>query len=74
MKNVLFLGGTTYNLKKENENLEKKFSGLKKGMNVFVVARGKPWRKKAYGCEFLLVPAWWSIFKWPFAFWRCFWL
>ena len=70
MKNVLFLGGTTYNLERENKNLAKKFLGLSQEMNVFVVARGKPWHKKIYGCEFYLVPPGLGILKWPISFFR----
>lgn len=55
-KNVLFIGMTDYDFSKENPVLEKKFQGLSKGFNCFVLARGKGWRFKKYQIHFYLTP------------------
>jgi len=55
-KNVLFISTKDYDLSKEDSSLEKKFIGLSKGMNVFVLARGKGWERKMYETEFYLIP------------------
>lgn len=55
-KNVLFISTKDYDLSQEDSSLEKKFKGLSKGMNVFVLARGRGrWHKK-YGTKFYLIP------------------
>jgi len=61
MKNVLFWGLTTYSLSKENPVMEKKFAGLSKCMNVFVMARGDKWFLEKYNTKFFLISKSWSM-------------
>jgi len=71
MKNVLFIGVTKYNLKKDL-HLKEKFEGLARGINPYVLARGELSRKKAFGADFYLLPRpifWLAAPK--LAFWIC---
>ncbi|MEA3450222.1 MAG: glycosyltransferase [Patescibacteria group bacterium] len=61
MKNILFLSTRDYDLSLEDATLEKKFVGLKKGMNVFVLARGNGNHEK-YDAQFYLIPKIGTIF------------
>ncbi len=56
MKKVLFLGLTDYDLSREDKVLEKKFKGLGRGMEVYVLARGHGWGVEKYGARFYLIP------------------
>lgn len=77
MKNVLFIGVTKYDLRKD-VHLKKKFEGLAHGsaltgIEPYVLARGKmTFGKKVFGAEFYLLPR--NIFFWPIAFILAFWL
>jgi len=55
MKKVLFIGVTNYNLAKD-VHLKEKFEGLARSIKSYVLARGKPFRKKVWGTEFYLLP------------------
>ncbi|MCK5061842.1 glycosyltransferase family 4 protein [Candidatus Parcubacteria bacterium] len=55
-KSVLFISTKDYDLSEEDNLLDKKFSGLSQGMNVFVLARGRSWQYKKYGAKFYLIP------------------
>lgn len=69
MKNVLWLSLADYNLEKEDQTLKKKFENLSRGVNVFVLARGKRGKYSNYNCSFYLLPkkfgkigiVWWLI-------------
>jgi glycosyltransferase involved in cell wall biosynthesis len=61
MKNVLFISTRDYDLSLDDTTLEKKFNGLSKGMNVFVLARGKGNQEK-YGAKFYLIPKIGTVF------------
>jgi len=52
---VLFFGLTDYDLAVDNAVLAKKFIGLGRDMEVFVLARGRGQTKK-YGARFFLIP------------------
>ena len=56
MKRVLFVGVTAYNLDDRNVHLEKKFAGLSRNLDIFVVARGKPCYKRIWNTHFYLLP------------------
>ena len=56
MKRVLFIGITEYNLHESRPGLHKKFEGLAADIDIFVVARGKPFYKNAYSSYFYLMP------------------
>jgi glycosyltransferase involved in cell wall biosynthesis len=56
MKGVLFIGVTEYNPHELRPDLQKKFEGLARGMRIFVIARGRPFHKKAYNAFFYLIP------------------
>ncbi len=75
MKRVLFVSVTEYDFKDEQglAHLRPKFEGLSKGAEVFVLARGKPFRKKIWGCSFYLLPNKWlfRLYAFKFAFWLC---
>jgi len=72
-KKVLFIGVTNYDLEKlELQHLKKKFEGLSQGMEVLVLAKGKPFHKKIWQTEFYLLPA--NFLFWPLAFWLAFYL
>lgn len=43
-----------YDFRVDSDTLDKKFSGLSRGMKVFVAARGKDWHIKKYKAEFFL--------------------
>lgn len=73
MKKVLFIGVTCYNFRKSfPSHLESKFLGLSRGMEVFTLARGKPFHKTIWNSEFYLLPA--NIFFWPLALFLSFYL
>ena len=57
-KRVLFIGATFYNFKAPEKvlHLKEKFEGLFKELDVFVLARGRPFHKKIWGCGFWLYP------------------
>ncbi len=55
MKNVLFISITKYEKGESTQHLEKKFEGLSKGINVFVIGRGKSFPKYIWGCYFYLI-------------------
>ena len=71
MKNVLFIGVTKYNLERD-VHLRKKFEGLSKGINPYVLAKGRLSHQKIWGADFYLLP---PLFFWllapKFAFWLC---
>ena len=71
MKNVLFIGVTKYNLEKDL-HLREKFEGLSQGIKPYVLARGKPLHKKAWGAEFYLLPRpiFWLLAP-KLAYWLC---
>ena len=72
-KKVLFIGVSNYDLKKlELQHLKKKFEGLSQGVEVFVLAKGRPFRKIIWQTEFYLLPP--RFFFWPAAFFLAFWL
>lgn len=54
-KNVLFIGVTHYNLRQDNPHLAKKFEGLSREFNVFSIARGEPFQKRLWNCDFYLI-------------------
>lgn len=56
MKNVLFISTMDYKFDVDNATLEKKFRGLSKGMNVFVLARGQEREIAKFGAKFYLTP------------------
>ena len=67
MKKVLFIGVTNYNLEKlELQHLRKKFEGLSEKIEVFVLAKGKPFHKELWNTKFYLLPS--LFFFWPLAF------
>lgn len=67
MKKVLFIGVTNYNLEKlELQHLRKKFEGLSEKIEVFVLAKGKPFHKEIWNTKFYLLPP--LFFFWPLAF------
>ncbi len=73
MKNVLFIGTTNYDFKKASpDHLKEKFLGLSRKINVFVLARGRPFHKKIWGADFYLLRE--GFFYWPLAFWLAFYL
>lgn len=71
MKNVLFIGVTRYNLKKDL-HLKEKFKGLARGVKPYVLARGSFGHQKIWGTDFYLLP---KTFFWvlvpKIAFWLC---
>ena len=69
-KNVLFISTMDYDLEKDNATWEKKFGGLSRGMNIFILARGKQWQGDKYGAKFFLVPKWGTLVWMKLAFWR----
>jgi len=73
MKKVLFFGVTNYDFKnpKSLAHLESKFLGLSKGIEVFTLAKGKPFHKRIWNSEFYLLP--YNIF-WLFAFFIAFYI
>ena len=67
MKRVLFIGTTNYDFQKSfPSHLEEKFLGLSRGIKPYVLARGRPFRKKIWQTEFYLLRS--RMFYWPFAF------
>jgi len=54
-KNVLFIGVTQYNLRQDNPHLAKKFEGLSREFNIFSIARGAPFKKRLWNCDFYLI-------------------
>lgn len=71
MKKVLFLGVTKYNLEKDL-HLQMKFEALSRGIDPYIIAKGKFCFQKKWGANFYLFPA--GIFYWPMAFGTAFWL
>jgi len=74
MKRVLFIGVTNYNLEKPEAqlHLKKKFEGLSKGIEVFVLAKGKPFHRKIWDAEFYLLPQrFFSLLAFPLASHLC---
>lgn len=71
MKNVLFIGVTKYNLKKDF-HLKNKFEGLAQSIKPYVLARGKFSYKKIWGADFYLLPRpfFWVVAT-ELAFWLC---
>lgn len=71
MKRVLFIGVTNYNLAKD-VHLKEKFEGLARGINPYILAKGKPFHKRVWGAEFYLLPPAIFWFLAPFfAIWLC---
>lgn len=72
MKRVLFIGVTKYDLEK-NIHLRKKFEGLGRGIEPYVLAKGKmTFGRKIFGAEFyLLPPSFFWLLAPKFAFWLC---
>jgi len=72
-KKVLFIGVSNYDFKKlELQHLKKKFEGLSQGVEVFVLAKGRPFRKTIWQTNFYLLPP--RFFFWPVAFFLAFWV
>ncbi len=71
MKKVLFIGVTKFNLT-ENLHLKAKYEGLGQGIKPYVLARGRPFHKKAWGTDFYLIPRplFWVLAP-KMAFWLC---
>lgn len=66
MKKVLFIGVTNYNFQEFPPlHLEKKFLGLSKGLNPYILARGRPFHKRIWNADFYLLPS--GLFFWPLA-------
>ncbi len=55
MKRVLFIGVTNYDLNTPNPHLGKKFEGLSGKVNVFSIARGKPFHRHMWNSDFYLI-------------------
>ena len=73
MKKVLFIGTTNFDFQKSFPgHLEKKFLGLSEGIKPYVLARGRPFRKKIWETEFYLLKS--KLFYWPFVFFVGFYL
>ncbi|MFH1820678.1 MAG: glycosyltransferase family 4 protein [Candidatus Nealsonbacteria bacterium] len=74
MKKVLFIGVTNYNLEKPEfyTHLRKKFEGLNKEVESYILAKGKVFHKKIWGTEFYLLPS--TVLFWPMAISLAFWL
>jgi len=71
MKNVLFIGVTRYDLKKDL-HLKEKFEGLSQNLKVYVLARGDAFHTKIWGADFYLLPRpiFWLTAP-ELAFWLC---
>lgn len=65
-KKVLFFGTTDFDLEKQNATLERKFGGLIKDIEIFLISRGKGWGQEKYGIKFFLIP---KMNKWLMPFW-----
>jgi len=74
MKKVLFIGIANLDFEKKEQvsHLRKKFEGLSRGMNPFVLAKGSPFYKKIWGTEFYLLSP--GFLFWPLAFFLAFYL
>jgi glycosyltransferase involved in cell wall biosynthesis len=59
-----------YDFSVDSDTLEKKFTGLGRGMKVFILARGKGWHHKKYGAEFYLTPKWGTYIWMKLSYWR----
>lgn len=68
MKEVLFIGVSRYNFKDKESIacLQVKFEGLSQGIKPYVVARGRPFYKRAWGADFYLLR--FRFFFWLSAF------
>lgn len=64
-KRVLFIGVTRYDLSAPHAHLEKKFVPLSRNIDVFVIARGKSFKKNLFGVHFYLIGS--KIFFVPLA-------
>jgi len=56
MKNVLFISISNYDLDSANPHLAKKFEGLSRYVNIFLIGRGKFSRAHMWGSNFFLLP------------------
>ena len=73
MKRVLFIGITNYDFKEKlPSHLEKKFLGLSREINPYILARGRPFHKKIWNSQFYLFKT--RFFYWLFAFFAGFYL
>jgi glycosyltransferase involved in cell wall biosynthesis len=61
-KNVLIIGVTECRLDDPSSNTVKKFQSLSAHMNIFVLGRGKPFRKDKFGAHFYLIRSRLSFF------------